>query len=174
MPFTPFHLGPGLLIKSGTQNYFSLMVFGFSQVLMDTEVLFHMARKDPILHSFNHTYAGASLAAVISILIGRPICQFLLNWRVPPADSHFEKWLRGPQKISWSAAICGAFLGTYSHVFLDSIMHFDLRPFMPWSKENTLLGLISVGNLHLFCIVSGILGAFILLIWFYLTKRITN
>src|SRR5262245_34188181 len=154
MPFTPFHMGPGLLIKSVTQQYFSLMVFGFSQVAMDTEVLYHMTRRDLTLHGFNHTYVGGTLVAVISILIGRPLCQFLLNRWIPAAESRFESWLRGPKNVSWIAAISGAFLGTYSHIFLDSIMHFDLRPWMPWSQKNSLLGVISVESLHLFCIGS--------------------
>ena len=163
-------MGPGLLIKSVTRQYFSLMVFGFSQVVMDTEVLFHMARRDETVHGFNHTYLGATLVAVISVLIGRPFCQFLLNRWIPPADSSFEKWIRDPKNISWVAAISGAFLGTYSHVFLDSIMHLDLHPLMPWSKDNTLLGLISVESLHVFCIVSGFLGAIILLSLFYFKR----
>jgi hypothetical protein len=174
MPFTPFHMGPGLLIKSVTQQYFSLMIFGFSQVAMDIEVLFHMAHRDHILHGFSHTYVGATLVAVISIVIGRPICQFLLNRWIPEEDSTFETWVRGPKKISWFAATCGASLGTFSHVFLDSIMHFDLSPWRPFSDDNALLGWISVENLHLFCIGSGILGGLILLMWFYLTKRIKD
>lgn len=146
------------------------MVFGFSQVLMDTEVLYHMARKDVTVHGFNHTYIGASFVAVISILIGRPVCQFLLDRWIPAAESRLENWLRGPKEISWIAAISGAFLGTYSHVFLDSIMHFDLHPLMPWSKDNSLLGLISVESLHVFCIVSGFLGAIVLLSLFYFRR----
>ncbi|MCI0619100.1 DUF4184 family protein, partial [bacterium] len=137
---------------------------------MDIEVLYHMNRKDQMVHGFNHTYVGATLVAFISILVGRPVCQFLLNRWIPSADSRFEKWIRGSQNISRSAAISGAFLGTYSHVFLDSIMHFDLHPLMPWSKDNSLLGLISVESLHFFCIFSGLTGSIILLSWFYVTK----
>jgi hypothetical protein len=174
MPFTPFHMGPGLLIKSFIRQYFSLMIYGFSQVAMDTEVLFHMFRRDQILHSFNHTYLGATLVAIISIFIGRPICQFLLNRWIPDVDSSFEKWIRGPQNISWIAAMCGAFLGTYSHVLLDSIMHFDLRPLMPWSPDNSLLGAISVDGLHLICIGSAFLGVIILLSLYYFRRSRAN
>jgi hypothetical protein len=37
MPFTPFHMGPGLLMKVGLQGSFSLMVFGWTQVLIDLQ-----------------------------------------------------------------------------------------------------------------------------------------
>lgn len=32
MPFTPFHMGPGLLVKALLQGSFSLMVFGWTQI----------------------------------------------------------------------------------------------------------------------------------------------
>lgn len=163
-------MGPGLLIKSVIRKHFSLMVFGFSQVAIDIEVLFHMVRRDQTVHGFNHTYVGATLVALISILIGRAICQFLINRWIPTTESTLEIWLRGPKKISWIAAISGAFIGAYSHVFLDSIMHFDVRPLMPWSEDNSLLSLISVESLHGFCIISGLIGSVILLCSFYVTK----
>ena len=174
MPFTPFHMGPGLLIKSVIREHFSLMVFGFSQVAIDIEVLFHMVRRDQTVHGFNHTYVGATLIAVISILIGRPVCQFLLNRWIPSIDATFENWLKGPKKISWAAAISGSLLGAYSHVFLDSIMHFDVRPLMPWSKDNAFLGFVSVQSLHIYCIVSGFLGAIVLLSLFYFRRSRTK
>ncbi len=39
MPFTPFHMGPGLLIKAVLQGAFSLMVFGWAQIVMDIQPL---------------------------------------------------------------------------------------------------------------------------------------
>ncbi len=39
MPFTPIHMGPGILIKSILQGSFSLMVFGWAQIIMDTQPL---------------------------------------------------------------------------------------------------------------------------------------
>jgi Domain of unknown function (DUF4184) len=118
---------------------------------------------DVVLHAFTHTYLGATLIAIASVAIGRPVCQFLLNFWAPNPNSSFLTWLRGPQAISWPAAIVGAFVGTYSHVFLDSIMHADIRPFAPWSDSNLLLHAISVKNLHLACVLSGVLGALLML-----------
>ena len=60
MPFTPFHMGPGLAIKAVSGRYLSLMVFGFSQVAMDIEPLVRMIRGDAVLHGFTHTYLGAA------------------------------------------------------------------------------------------------------------------
>lgn len=170
MPFTPFHMGPGLAIKAVCGRYFSLMVFGFSQVAIDIEPLVRIIRGDAVLHGFTHTYLGASLIGLVSVVVGRPVCQFLLNyWRLDP-DSPFMNWLRGPKVISWRATIVGAFVGTYSHVFLDSIMHSDMQPLAPVSKANGLLHVISVDELHVLCVLSGALGA-LLLFALFLVRR---
>ncbi len=39
MPFTPVHMGPGILIKALLQSSFSLMVFGWTQIIMDIQPL---------------------------------------------------------------------------------------------------------------------------------------
>lgn len=162
MPFTPFHMGPGLAVKAVCGRHFSLMVFGFSQVAIDIEPLVRTIRDNAVLHGFTHTYPGATLVALVSVLIGRPICQFLLNYWTPDSYSTVLNWLRGPKLISWPAAIAGAFVGTYSHVVLDSIMHSDMQPLAPFSSANALLHVISVGSLHFGCVLSGVLGALVL------------
>src|SRR5262245_21539980 len=117
MPLTPFHLGPGLAAKAICGRHFSLMVFGFSQIAMDIEPVVHMVRGDPSLHGFVHTYAGATLVGIVSLVAGRPICQRLLDYWKPGASSSTMKALRGPPRISWPVALVSAFFGTWSHVF---------------------------------------------------------
>lgn len=169
MPFTPLHMGPGLAIKVVGGRYFSLMVFGFSQVAMDIEPLVRILRGDPLLHGMTHTYLGATFIALLSIGIGRPVCQHLLRYWKPDPRSGFLNWLRGNGNIPWPAAISGAVLGAYSHVLLDSIMHADMRPFAPWSATNAMLRFLSIETLHDFCVVSGALGA-ILIVLVFLTR----
>jgi len=173
MPFTPFHMGPGVAIKAVSGRHFSLMVFGFSQVAMDVEPLVRIIRGDAVLHGFTHTYLGSTLIALFSLVIGRPLCQFFLNYWTPDASTPFMSWLRGPKLISWPATIAGAFVGTYSHVFLDSIMHSDMQPFAPLTDTNGWLHVLSVGELHIACVSSGALGA-ILLVAVYFIRRGRN
>lgn len=171
MPFTPYHMGPGLAVKAVCGRHFSLMVFGFSQVAIDIEPLVGIIRGNAaVVHGFTHTYIGATLIAVFSVVVGRPICQFFLNYWTPDPHSLFLSWLRGPKLISWPAAITGAFVGTYSHVFLDSMMHSDMQPLAPMSDANGLLHIISVGGLRLLCLLSGVLGA-LLLFAVFLVRR---
>jgi hypothetical protein len=171
MPVTPLHMGPGLAVKAVAGRHFSLMVFGFTQVTIDIEPLVRIVREDPVLHGFTHTYLGATVIAILSVLIGRPVCQFLLNRWTHDPRSPFMNWLRGPRNILWTAAISGAVVGAYSHVLFDSIMHSDMRPLAPFSEVNALLHLISVDGLHLLCLVAGALGAVLMSVLFLLRRR---
>ncbi|AJQ96113.1 hypothetical protein [Gynuella sunshinyii] len=153
MPFTPFHMGPGLLIKSLLHGAFSLMVFGWSQVVMDIQPLLVLLTGSGHLHGFSHTYIGAALLAVFSALSGKYLSElglFLLGM-----DPHRNI------RISWSVAFLSAAIGTISHVLLDSIMHEDIVPFFPLSADNGLLHIISVSALHEVCLYSGAVGAVI-------------
>jgi hypothetical protein len=167
-------MGPGCAVKAILGRYFSLTVFGFAQVAMDIEVLVRIFVRTPTLHGFSHTYLGATVIGLVSLFAGRPLCQRLLNpWPAltPGAGGRFIDWLRGPHTISWTAAITGAFIGTYSHILLDSIMHTDMHPYAPFAEGNDLLGLVSLGWLHLFCIASAVVGYLTLLGVFLLFGR---
>lgn len=148
MPFTPFHLGPGALLKAAGGRHVSFMVFGGAQVLMDIEPLVGMIQHRPILHGYTHTLAGALLIGVLAALSGRPISEFVLR-RL--AIQHVP--------ITWRAAFAGALLGTLSHVVFDAFMHADMRPWWPLSDSNALLGTIPLGLLHVLCLGAGLLGA---------------
>ena len=164
MPFTPFHLGPGAAFKVFGGPYFSLIVFGFSQVAMDIEVLIRMYRGDSILHGFPHTYVGATLIGITSVLIGKPVCEYFLRvWNKAVSPKEHHRFHIRP-RISWLAAVIGATIGVYSHVFLDSIMHAGMHPLAPFSDANPLLDVISVFNLYVLCLGLGGFGAVSLLV----------
>lgn len=156
MPFTPFHMGPGALFKACMTRNFSLLLFGFTQVLIDIEPLIRIIRRDEVVHGFTHTYIGATLIAFISWLIGKPLFEFALTLinRVSPVGNGASPF------INRRAAILGVTLGAYSHIVLDSIMHADMCPLAPFTAANALLRIVSVRDLHLFCIVSGAIGLF--------------
>jgi hypothetical protein len=166
MPFTPFHMGPGAAIKAVSGKHFSLSVFAFSQVVMNLEPLIRILRKDSILHGMSHTYIGAILIGVFSVMVGKPFCAFLLrSWNFF-VSLKYLRWLSTSANIPWTAATLGAFIGTFSHVLLDSMMHKDMQPFAPFSIANELLDYLPVGLLYLLCVFLGVFGVFtILLVW---------
>jgi membrane-bound metal-dependent hydrolase YbcI (DUF457 family) len=67
-------------------------------------------------------------------------------------------WLRCPSEISWTAAATGAFIGTFSHVLIDSVMHADMQPLAPLAEGNRLLWVVSPEVLHLICVGAGVVG----------------
>lgn len=164
MPFTPFHLGPALLVKGLAPRHFSWIAFVGSQVVIDSEPLYYMLRREFPLHRTLHTFAGATLAGIaaglamigLRVLLGKAL-------EASKEDSTAPlKLMRS--EISNTGILAGALVGGLSHPFLDGIMHTDIRPFAPWSDANPLLHVINIGLLHLLCLLSGMLGAGIL-VW---------
>nr|WP_237457370.1 zinc dependent phospholipase C family protein [Pseudomaricurvus sp. HS19] len=143
-------MGPGIAIKAVLQGSFSLMVFGWAQIVMDIQPLMMMITGEGHLHGFSHTYVGATLLALFSALTGKYLSEmglFMLGlnrqWQV---------------KIAWWVTFVSAFIGTYTHVLLDSVMHYDVEPFYPFSTINQFQGLISIESLHKMCISGGAVG----------------
>ncbi len=144
-------MGPGIAFKALLQGSFSLMVFGWAQIVMDVQPLIVMISSTGHLHGFSHTYMGATLLAIFSGLTGKYLAEiglFVLDFKS-----------QQPVKIAWWGVFFSAVVGTYSHIVLDSIMHSDVEPFYPFTKSNALLGIISVPALHQLCLYSDLAGA---------------
>ena len=154
MPFTPVHMGPGIFIKAILQGSFSLMVFGWAQIIMDIQPLIVLLTGEGHLHGFSHTYVGATLLAIVSGFTGKYLSELAL---VILGVS--EKLT--PIKITWFVVYFSAFIGTFSHVILDSIMHYDIQPFYPILDSNGLLGVLSISALHKLCFYAGGVGTVI-------------
>jgi len=152
MPFTPIHMGPGILIKSLLQGSFSLMVFGWTQIVMDIQPLIVLISGEGHLHGFTHTYIGAILIAIFAGLTGKYLSEFGLKiMKISENENSIS--------IVWWVVFLSAFIGSFSHVLLDSIMHSDVEPFFPFTLDNQFLELISVSMLHKVCLYSGLVGA---------------
>lgn len=159
MPFTPIHMGAGIATKAILQGSFSLMIFGWTQIVMDIQPLIVLMTGEGHLHGFSHTYIGAILIAIFSALSGKYLSEIGLVFLGLAKDQ--------PIKILWHVCFISAFIGSFSHVFLDSIMHADVEPFYPLTLDNPFLGIISVSLLHKICVYLGLVGAAIyyLILW---------
>jgi len=159
MPFTPIHMGAGIATKAVLQGSFSLMVFGWTQIVMDIQPLIVLITGEGHLHGFSHTYLGAILIAIFSALSGKYLSEIGLIILGIAKEQ--------PVKILWHVCFISAFLGSFSHVFLDSIMHADVEPFYPLTLNNPFLGIISVSLLHKICVYLGLFGAavYYLMLW---------
>lgn len=156
-------MGPGILVKALLQSSFSLMVFGWSQIVMDLQPLVAIVTGEGKLHGFTHTYVGSALIALFSAITGK----YLSQWALVVLSNGAQRGIT----IRWWVAFLSAFIGSYSHVILDSIMHTDIEPLSPFSQSNELLGLVSVATLHKFCLYSGLVGAVLYFAVSYLLTR---
>lgn len=147
MPFTPIHLGPGLVFKAIGGRHFSFMVFGGSQVMIDIEPLLALLHGWDVLHGRTHTLTGALLIGTLAGIMGRPISARVLGWlRIPHAP------------FTWTASFVAAYLGTFSHIALDGIMHSDILPLWPLRDDNPLRVMVSMEQLHLACLAMALVG----------------
>lgn len=151
MPFTPLHMGPALAIKTVMRQHLSIMVFGWSQIVIDIQPLIVMITGKGHLHGFSHTMIGATLIGVFCGLTGKHLGE--VGLRILRESEYLP--------ITWRVSFISAFIGTYSHVAIDSIMHLDLAPFAPFSQNSPLYHLISIETLHILCLLTAIIGGII-------------
>ena len=161
LPFTPFHMGAALIVKPGLNRNFSIITFGMAQIAMDLEPGIGMLTGADVLHGPTHTILGALVIACLVMLIAPSVCNFLQNRWNKEVIHYKQLWLVQSEALPKSAVISGAFFGTLSHVALDSLMHHDMHPLMPFSKANPLLGLVSHDGVYQLCAIAGVLGAVI-------------
>jgi len=160
-------MGPGIFLKALLQGSFSLMVFGWAQIVMDIQPLIVLITGEGHLHGFSHTYVGATLIAIFSALTGKYLSE--LGLRILRIDENGK-----PISIKWKIVVISSFIGTYSHVVLDAIMHSDVEPYYPLSSDNGLLGVLTVSQLHQACLYSALVGAVLYYSVGYMTKKHTN
>jgi membrane-bound metal-dependent hydrolase YbcI (DUF457 family) len=160
MPVTPFHFGPGLLGKGLVPRWYSWSAFIASNVIIDCESLYYLARHEYPVHRRLHTFVGAALVgiATAAVLIGAR--------RVLPSIAKWFDQQRAMIRAEATALgiVVGAMVGALSHPVLDGLMHPDIEPLQPWSAENPLRGLIDIGTLHLGCLLAGLVGAVLLVV----------
>ena len=153
MPFTPFHFGPGLLLKSAAPRRLSVVAFALANVAIDVETLYHLTRQEFPLHRWAHTVPFATL---IGIATGAAYGAIARRFSLSTGNSGLAAESR------LMPAIVGGFLGGVTHPLLDGLVHGDVRPFWPLSDANPLFGLISNTAVVTLCLFAGIAGFFVL------------
>ena len=152
VPVTPFHFGPGAALHAAAPKHLSFIAFCIANVLIDLESVHNLRNDRYPVHAFFHTYVGASLVVVATVLL------FLGARKL----GHWLPNAFGWQQLTAFQVLVGAAAGAYSHVVLDSIMHGDIRPLAPFSQSNALLAIVSLETLHWFCVISGLLALLVI------------
>ena len=159
MPITPFHLLAITPIKAVAPKHFSWSVFALTNIIIDLEpITLYLITHQP-RHVFFHTIIGATLVAILCATFGKKWCELAIAfWNVMFKQKPKESRLSSKGGISKLSAWTGALMGAWSHLLLDSLMHHDIKPLSPFSEANPLLGAVDLTDLHVFCLVSGIVG----------------
>jgi len=154
MPFTPFHLGPAMLFGFKYEKKLDLMSLAFASVVLDIEPALNIIIEKGDMHGFFHSFAGATIVGTIMVL--------LLSF-LNPTVNRLRKMFRIEQNSSLKTTASAVFLGVYLHVFLDSFLYPEIKPFYP-SAFNPMFNqgflIISYLVVYLFCAVTLIMAFF--------------
>jgi membrane-bound metal-dependent hydrolase YbcI (DUF457 family) len=143
MPFTPFHLGPGLFVGLLLLSFIDLPTFLVASVIVDVEPLLILVFRLPYpLHGFFHSFLGGTLLAV-------PLA--LVMYRIRGKFSSLMSFFKLEQKTSFKRILVAALAGVYLHILLDSLIYSDIQPFYP-SEANPLLNNAVFDDPYLFCV----------------------
>lgn len=154
MPFTPFHLGPAMLLGFKYEKHVDLLSLVLASVILDIEPVVNIITGKGAVHGFFHSFLGASIVGIIMVVI---LCTLCLCRIVDKLRTFF----RIEQKSSLKMVTCAVFFGIYLHVFLDSFLYPEIKPFYP-STYNPLYNhaflVVSYITVYLLCSVALIMS----------------
>lgn len=149
MPFTPFHWGPSSWLGLLFFRFINVGAFLAASVIVDIEpfcvLVFNLEYP---LHSFLHSYLGSTIIATLFSLV---------YYRLRHQINKVLKFFRIAQDSSLPVIFFSCLLGVYFHIFLDSFLYTDIKPFFPLTM-NPQYGLISSPLMYLFCSTSFLIG----------------
>ncbi len=161
MPLTPFHLGPAMLFGLLLFSYIDFPTFIIANVILDIEPLLNLYFNiGNNMHGFFHSFIGASIIA----LIISPIMFYLRKPMKKLLESFGLK-----QKTSFKKILLASLFGVYLHVFLDSFLYSDIKPFFP-SAYNPIYDMLPYNEIINFCIFS-LFASIFLYIYKLINKR---
>jgi len=162
MPITPFHWGPSSWIGLLLFRILDFSTFLVASVIVDIEpfylLLFNLGYP---YHRFFHTFLGGSIAAVLTAIV-----LYLLRNQI----KKIMAILRLVQESSFKKILWTSFAGVYLHIFLDSFINIDMKPFYPL-EINPFLGVFSAPQIYTFCGISFFAGILLYLVRLATVKR---
>ena len=148
MPFTPFHLGPGLLIAMLLFPYVDVIVVLVASIIIDLEPAYYLFVHGYPYHGFLHSFVGSSLVAL------------LLSVAMYPIRGRYLRILELfglKQETNFRKIVLSSLIGTNFHIFLDSFLYPEMKPFLPL-QENPLLYCLSPSAIYEFCLFAFAVG----------------
>ncbi|MHA2393870.1 MAG: hypothetical protein ACXAEX_18215 [Promethearchaeota archaeon] len=154
MPFTPYHVGPALLVALIMYPLLDIPTFIIATLVIDIEPLVNLILGNTRLHGVFHSLT----AGLISALILAGLMYFLRRYTKPIV---IERSL--PQDPSFRDLLLTSIVGTWFHILLDAFFYSDVSLIYPF-EFNPLLNLLPSSLIYNFFIVSFPLSIIIYLI----------
>jgi membrane-bound metal-dependent hydrolase YbcI (DUF457 family) len=145
MPFTPYHVGPALLVALLLYPLLDIPTFLIASVIIDIEPLaVTMGFVNWPMHGVFHSLTVGTLVGIalaIPMYIVSKIIKPIQIGRTIPRERTFKN------------LVITSIIGIWIHVLLDSFLYNDLNLFYP-IKWNPLLNYLSINIVTNFCIIS--------------------
>ena len=156
MPFTPYHLGPALLLGLVLIRWLDLPTFLVANVIVDVEpfMVLVLGMNYP-LHGYVHTYLIGGLVALILYFVMIQVRPYLDS--VIRSIGLAQEWNR-------KSIIFAAISGIWLHITLDSTLYLDIRPLFPLNLNPFYIGLEAYETVYSLCWNSGIIAIILLLV----------
>ncbi|MGB9786713.1 MAG: hydrolase [Infirmifilum sp.] len=151
MPFTPYHLGPGLALGLPLRRWLHLPTFLLASIAVDIEpLLVFVFGLDYPLHGYLHTFLAAFL---YGLLLGH--IMLLLEKSFAPLYKLLL--LEAGEQTSARAFYAAGVIGTELHVLLDAPLYSDIKPFFPLTI-NPLYNPTLTPLIYDLCVAAWLLG----------------
>ena len=144
MPFTPFHLGPALVIGIIFIYYVDFPTLLVASTILDLEsFLVLLLDLNYPLHSLFHSFLGGTLIIL-------PLS--FIMFKIRPFMNQITKFFKIEQNSSFVNILAASIIGIYSHILLDAPLYSDIQPFFPLNF-NPLLNTSALSGvaIYLFC-----------------------
>jgi len=159
MPFTPYHLGPTLLIYAVGIILDPIALF-LGVLLPDLEPAAYLFFGIGPGHGFFHSLLGALFLSVTAYLVSRVIWTGIERSRFAP------RFTVPTQLLS----VAGALIGTLSHVILDASLNTSKSVFF-WPSRLYINGPVPVAAAYAFCIICFFAAAAVFLVRGYYERK---
>lgn len=145
MPFTPYHVGPALLVALLLYPLLDIPTFIVASLILDLEPLaVILGLADWSMHGVFHSL---TLGTIVGVVLALPM--YLVKKYTKP----IQIGRMPPKEFTIKDLILTSVLGIWLHIFLDVFIYSDLNLFYP-IQWNPLVGLVPYQTIINFCLVS--------------------
>lgn len=163
MPFTPFHWGMSILIMS-LLLFLDPGALFIGSIIPDIEGItawFILPGMGLPLHGPLHSFTGAIFLGIITGIFSWLSFKYIFPFLIIKFKVELPVTI---PRYSLKCSLLSAFIGTFSHILLDSPLYEEMDLVYPFGIGNPLFGFVHSSLIYFFCIICFFIGISILII----------